>query len=58
MKKILECEYIEKNQYTTWKEQKKMLLEKYSKKYTNKKIKITRVRTDTKGLVNYIVEEI
>lgn len=59
LNKILECEYIE-GYYNSksWKEQKKELEERYSKKYQDKKIKITRVKSDTKGLRCYIVEEV
>lgn len=52
--KILECEYIDS--CTKWEIQKKELLERYTKKY-NKKIKIKRVKSDTKGLRCYIVKE-
>lgn len=56
MEKILECEYIDNSR--RWEIQKKELLERYSKKYADKKIKITRVKTDTKGLRCYVVYEI
>lgn len=56
MNKILECEYINNNE--KWEKQKKDLYERYSKKYADKKIKITRVKTDTKGLRCYVVYEI
>ena len=52
--KILDCEYIDN--LTRWEIQKKELLERYTKKY-NKKIKIKRVKSDTKGLRCYIVKE-
>lgn len=53
---ILECEYIEN--FGKWEIQKKKLFEKYEKKYSNKKIRVKRVKTDTKGLRCYIVEEV
>lgn len=55
---ILECEYVEALwRGKSWKEQKKELLERYKRKYNDKKIKITRVKSDTKGLRCFIVEE-
>ena len=54
--KILDCQYIE-GYYNSrsWKEQKQDLLIKYSKMYPNYKIKIVRVKSDTKGLRCYEV---
>ena len=58
MRKLLECEYIEALwQGKSWKEQKKELQQRYEKKYEGKTIIITRVKSDTKGLRCYIVEE-
>ena len=53
---FLDSDYIENYTGETWKEQKKMLLEKYQKKYADYKIKITRIKTDTIGLRSFIVE--
>ena len=53
---LVDTNYIENYLGETWKEQKQYLLKKYAQKYPNKNIKITRIKTDTKGLRNYIVE--
>lgn len=53
---VVDINYIENYTGETWKTQKQNLLKKYSNKYPDKKIKITRIKTDTKGLRNYIVE--
>ena len=56
--KILECNYIE-SYVGSWTDQKQKILEKYIKKgYNKNNIKITRVKTDTKGLRCYVVKEI
>lgn len=54
--KLLDCDYIEGYWNSPkWEEQKKQLLERYKKKYPNYIIKITRCKTDTKGLRCYEV---
>lgn len=54
--KLIDNDYIEAYLGESWKEQKRYLMKKYQTKYGSKKIKITRIKTDTKGLRNYIVE--
>lgn len=54
---ILECEYIET--FDKWENQKKKILEKFIRKgYNKNEIKVTRVKSDTKGLRCYTVEKI
>lgn len=53
---FLDSDYIENYTGESWQEQKKMLIEKYQKRYPDYKIKITRIKTDTVGLRSFIVE--
>lgn len=53
--RLIDFDYIENYTGETWAEQKKELIKKYEKKL-NKKVKITRTRTDTKGLRSFMVE--
>lgn len=52
---VLDSNYIEK--YEKWEIQKKKLLAKYNKQYSDRytNIRIIRVKTDTKGLRSYYV---
>ena len=55
--KLLDCDYIEAID-GKWADQKKRILDRYTKLYGNRynQIKVTRVKSDTKGLRCYIVE--
>lgn len=53
--RLVDIDYIEA--YTDkWENQKKAITEKYQTRYPNQKVKVTRTKSDTKGLRSYKVE--